>query len=312
MDKCKVLVPRGCRSDFGLSKPIIMKLIDDAFFSVETYTLSRPGNFPNSYYEIESLVFGDCYSSLPDLVFITGDRIEMAAAACAAFHNHIPICHYFAGVLVDPLTTLDDLNRHCITLWSDIQLVESHECYRNVFRLLNSIGKQINCYIVGITHLENLEIDESLVPKEEYDLVLYNPTTLYKEDIVNIARKRFYKNTIWIGPNPDPSFFDVKKVSETRSFWLTPKGFKPNPILFKYYENLPRPQFLGFLKNCKRFITNSSSAIYEAPYFLKKEQIVIVGDRNKNRTQFIPGKFDRLASEKIIEVLKNWWRDKNK
>ncbi len=312
MERCKILVPIGCRSDEGLSAPIIKRLREDDFFDVRTFILN-PAIFYGSYGYSEQEIWG----FRPDLVFITGDRIEMCAAACAAFHNRVPIAHYFAGVLSYPLSTLDDVNRHCISLWSDVQFVESLECRFNVDQLLYSVAKRPNVHVVGITHLENLEIDESLVPKKEYDLVLYNPTTIYREDIVNIARKRFYKNTIWIGPNPDPSFFDIKKVSETKSFWLTPKGFKPNPILFAYYDNLPRPQFLGLLKNCTRFITNSSAATYEAPYFLKKEQIITVGDRNKNRTQFEykksrrDKKTDKLASEKIIEILKNWWLKKN-
>jgi len=300
--KLRVLIPQGCRSDFGLSNPIIKRMKKKSFFELEILKLI-PSNFLESYKITEEKIV----SFKPDLIFITGDRIEQMASSCASFMNNIFICHYFAGVLTDPLTNLDDIFRHNISLMSEIQLVESTKCWENVLELFYAVNKRSNCYIVGATHLEDLEIDISLVPKHSYDLVLYNPTTLYKEDIVNIGRKRFYKNTIWIGPNPDPSFFDIKKASETRSFWCTPKGFKPNPILFKYYENLPRPQFLGLLKWCSRFITNSSSAIYEAPYFLKKDQIVMIGDRNKKRTPFVYKKTDKLASEKIVDVLKKWW-----
>ena len=68
----------------------------------------------------------------------------------------------------------------------------------------------------------------------------------------------------------------------------------------QYYDNLPRPQFLGLLKNCRRFITNSSAAIYEAPHFLKPEQIIMVGDRNRNRPK---GPFKTGASDRIVEIL---------
>lgn len=288
MDKCKILIPQGCRSDFGLSKPIVKRLKEDDFFDVEVYKLARPGNFSNSYYEIESLVFGNCFESLPDLVFCTGDRIEMTAVACASFHHNVPIAHYYAGILNDPLSTLDDVNRHCISLWSDVQFVESKFCALNLENLFDAIGKRSNCFTVGITHMEDLEIDISLVPNEEYDLVLYNPTTLRKDYNALYIQER---KVIVIGKNPDPDIF-------------------PCGIRCPTYENLPRPQFLGLLKNCERFITNSSSAIYEAPYFLKKEQIIIIGDRNKNRTHFEPIKSDKLASEKIIDILKQYWRGK--
>lgn len=302
--KCKILVPVGCRSDEGLSKPIIKKLIESNFFKVGIYQLSDPGNFSKSYEEIESLVFGDCFSKLPDLVFITGDRIEMCAVACASFHHNVPIAHYFAGVLVDPMTTLDDINRHCITLWSDIQLVESVDCSKNVYNLFKSIGKKTNTHIVGITHLEDLEIDISLVPKHSYDLILINSICKENSHTYEVKKEFFFdvkfrnltidwSKVIWIGSNPD---FSIKS---------TPKSCK-------YYDNLPRSQFLGLLKWCTRFITNSSSAIYEAkPLGLKDDQIVIIGDRNKGRTKFEYKKQEKLASEKIVKILKDWWVKKN-
>ena len=280
----KVLIPIGCRSDEGLSKPIIKRLKEDPFFEVHTKKMIRPGNFSVSYNDIEpfEIIFK------PDLVFITGDRIEMTAVACCAFHNNIPIAHYFAGVQNFPLTTLDDINRHVITLWSDIQFVESKICMLNVEMLLQSIKKPTNCHIVGITHLENLEINESLIPKEEYDLFLLNPEPnispwAYKD------RKR-----IIIGSNPDPNPIKWKIISTDI-----------------YYDNLPRAQFLGLLKNCERFITNSSAAYYEAPHFLREEQIIMVGARNKNRTPVLTNNKGTPASELILKHLKNYWRNKN-
>ena len=302
MDKCKVLVPIGCRSDEGLSKPIIKRLKEDDFFDVRILNIN-PYNISLSYFSWFE-TFEDCYPDFqhwedhwkPDLAFITGDRIEITAVAYQAFHNNVPIAHYFAGVLTDPMTNLDNLNRHCISLWSEIQFVESFECGLNVIKLFNAIGKKRNVYEVGITHLEDLEIDTSLVPKHSYDLVLYNPPTLYdfqlqKKDVRELyeIQKSIKNKAIILDPNPDP-----------KAIFL--------PVT---YPNLPRPQFLGLLKWCSRFITNSSSAIYEAPYFLKKEQIVMVGDRNKNRTRFTYEKTDKLASEKIVKILKDWWIDKN-
>jgi UDP-N-acetylglucosamine 2-epimerase len=70
-----------------------------------------------------------------------------------------------------------------------------------------------------------------------------------------------------------------------------------------YYPNLPRPQFLGLLKNCHRFVTNSSCAIYEAPHFLKPEQIVQIGNRNLNRPR---GPFEPGASDRIVAILKDY------
>ena len=77
------------------------------------------------------------------------------------------------------------------------------------------------------------------------------------------------------------------------------------------FLNVPRPQFLGLLKNCKRFITNSSAAYYEAPAFLLPEQIIIVGDRNKERSSNFYGLTPLIegASNRIIDELERWWKN---
>jgi UDP-N-acetylglucosamine 2-epimerase len=282
MDKLKILVLVGCRSDEGLSAPIIKRLKADDFFDCYVYRFNHPGEFERPYEEMAYTLEENYF----DLVFITGDRIEMTAGACACFHNNTKIAHYYGGILNDPITTLDDINRHCISLWSTIQFVESTVAMINLFNLLTGIKKKANIYKVGITHMEDIEVDESLVPKGEYDLVLVNPTTLTKE----IPHFLMERGTIVIGPNPD-----IPLDPDWEPFYIT-------------YPNLPRPQFLGLLKNCHRFITNSSAGLYEAPHFLNEDQIVMVGDRNKNRTSgYFKGK--KPASELIIEHLKEWWKD---
>jgi UDP-N-acetylglucosamine 2-epimerase len=199
-----------------------------------------------------------------DYVLIVGDRMEMAIASMVAFHMNVPIIHVYAGVK-NNISTLDDINRHCITLWSDIQLVESKECEKNVKKLFKSIGKEPHCKVVGITHLDDLVLDHSKRPSEEYNIVLYNPTTLRKE------------NLIFIGANED-------------TIW---------------YESLPRTDFLGLLEGCNKFYTNSSCSTYEAPYFLKKRDIITLGERNKNRTKLKKKNIRPGGSKKIVEVLKN-------
>ena len=288
MRKCKILVPIGCRSDAGISKPIIKRLKENDMFEVQILNIKKPGHFISN---INDWNYIPHWSWKPDLVFITGDRIEQTAIAYQAFHNHIPIAHYLAGVLNYPISTLDDINRHCISLWSDIQLVESYKCLIVVENLFAVLGRDPpSVHVVGSTYLDDIEIDESLVPKDEYDLVLINPTTLIKDKKDLIKQERKY---IVIGKNPDPDIFSKMIRCPT-------------------YDNLPRAQYLGLLKNCTRFITNSSSEYYEAPYFLKPEQIIHIGIRNKDRTS----KYEDLyktecASDNIVEVLKEWWLEKN-
>ena len=276
----RICVPIGCRSDMGLSAPVIKRLKEH--FEVILCQLA-PQDFGESYRLMQQrLYWQPC-----DLVFITGDRVEMCAAAAAAFHNKVKIAHFYAGIVNDPITTFDDVDRHCITLWSDIQFCEDRTSMDIVQGFKASVMQYANAYAVGISHLDDLLINESKVPSEPYDLFLINWPSLGGDDIVHETCLQFVpkRSMIFIQGNPD----DRDRIISFEGDY--------------HYPNLPRPQFLGLLKNCQRFITNSSAAIYEAPHFLKPEQIIMVGDRNKNRPR---GPFKTGASDRIVEILREY------
>lgn len=289
MRKCKILVPIGCRSDEGISAPIIRRLTES-----DDFTCSTPRLIASDFAESYSCMKWCIEKYKPDLVICVGDRIEMTAAACAAFHNNIPICHYGSGITNYPISTFDDINRHCITLWSDILLCEDKNALKFCINNFWYVNKG-TIHVVGITHLDDLVINESLVPEEEYDLVSVNPEPLgtdilelYKQ--ADLVTKEIHRKSIWIEPNPDNTIDLIGKINFD-------------------YQNLPRPQYLGLLKNCKRFISNSSDCYYIAPEWLKPEQIIQIGDRNKNRST--PTDLKGGAADKIVKILKEYWRKKN-
>ncbi len=297
MNKCKILVPIGCRSDEGISAPIIRRLNETDWCEVDIPCMVA-SDFFRTYEEVKDHF--EIYEK-PDLMLCVGDRVEMTAAACAAFHNNIPICHYGSGIINTPLSTFDDTNRHCITLWSDIQLCESYDAMTRTRYLVDTI-KESNAHEVGITHLDDLIIDESLVPKEPYDLILYNPIIskeiLIKE--INQIKSMFkLQNIIWVNSNPDHFETKIEDVFTMNDY----ENVK------RYHVDLPREQYIGLLKNCSRFISNSSDTYYIAPYFLKPEQIIMIGDRNKDRST--PKKLETGASDKIVKIIKEYWRKKN-
>lgn len=123
------------------------------------------------------------------IVICVGDRKEIFELAYRAFILHKYIIHYYAGVKQKYLTCYDDYIRHCITILSNEQWVESKRAKKVVKKLCKAIGKKANVKIVGANHLKGVILDYSKVPEEPYNLVLYNPCTTIKE--------------IFIGPNPD-------------------------------------------------------------------------------------------------------------
>ncbi len=294
MKKCRILFPVGCRSD-EFNRPIFRRLYDNTLFDTIILPL-KAANFVESYKITQTYI--DVYK--PDIIFITGDRIEAMSAACCAFQNNILIAHYGSGITNYPLSTLDDVNRHCITLMTDIALCEDEKSAKNVNDLWVTIKKYNgnNIHITGITHLDDIVINESLVPPRDYDLIVYNPPTRNQEimeqeidEIHNyISPDREF---IWIEPNPD----------------LQWDYYPENFYKFVMLSTKPRPQYLGLLKNCTRFISNSSDIYYIAPKWLKPEQIILIGERNKNRST--PAKLKTGASQRIVKILENWWISKN-
>lgn len=303
----KILIPVGCRSDEGLSAPVVKRL---KYKDIQTTTVDLvPGRYSQSYARTAARIL--C-TERPDIVLIFGDRVEMTAAAAACFNNNVPIAHVYAGVN-NNIATLDDINRHVITAWSDIQFCESQEAVHRVNAIMTAFGKSTkNAHLVGITHFDDIEVSEALVPQEVYDLVLYNPVT-YGQDLKQTIRDGMITasgfvtcangytlgcHTIVLMPNPDVGREHILEFQE-----IMKNSAEGVNGMYTFYPNLPRPEFLGLLKNCQRFITNSSAAIYEAPHFLKPRQIIQIGERNRNRDR---GPFETGASDKIVEVLKKW------
>ncbi len=98
---------------------------------------------------------------------------------------------------------------------------------------------------------------------------------------------------------------------DTVTIWLSPNGDLGSDIIIRranksdafYKTDLPRAKFLGLVQNCQYFIGNSSSMVCEAPMWLSPEQIIHVGDRNRNRSfdEIQPGATDRIMG--ILEVI---------
>lgn len=294
----KIVVPNGGRSNEGLIEPILKRLRANSNFEVfQIYFDTEVGDF-NKAYKYSDYVLMKVGKIDYDLVLCVGDRVEITAAAAAAFHHGIPIAHVYAGTVGDH-NMLDAVNRHVITLWSDIQFCESERAAEHIRALNSAAGLVNNIHIVGCTHMDDLVIDEGRIFEEPYDLVLYNPLTKVGIDTIQSELKQITgildpkKTIMWIGPNDDKNrYFVLEYLNELHGDGV---------YCMHSASTLPRPEFLCLLKNCDRFIGNSSSMFYEAPYFLDPNQIIHVGTRNAGRetiTQY-------GASDKIISVLED-------
>jgi len=288
----KVVVPIGCRSDRGLTEPIIEELERIDIFDIVVVNL-----IPDDPFMSRIMMRDACKDA--HIAVCVADRHEMLAAAMTAFEMGVPIAHVYAGIL-NTLGTRDDIARHVITLMSEIQFCESEQAKNITTSTMQRLGLKANAHHVGITHFDKYRIDDSMVVGTDYRVVLYNPVTRgtpaeamrttgmeVRRLCTMLDEEKIF--TFLIGPNPDMGFDYSELIARADVF----------------HPDLPRDKFLGLLCWAKEFITNSSSAIYEAPLLMKRKdaKITQVGIRNRGRSR---GRFRTGASRRIAMRLKDY------
>jgi len=222
-----------------------------------------------------------------DYILACGDRKETFDFVLERYRKNKKIIHLWAGEISQG--TQDEVYRHAMTLMSCIQLCTNDTAKARVKSLCKSVGKVYNVATIGNVMLDNMEINEHNIPNKPYDLILYNPPTTSSDyEIRKEIEKIDYmknENYIWIVPNGDYGSYLVNKYSNTK--------------------NLPRERFLGLLKHCDKFITNSSCQYYEAPFLIDKEKIISIGERNAERESKYADMTIPNASKNIMKVFRS-------
>ena len=231
--------------------------------------------------KIAAAGMGECGVERSDYILACGDRKE-TFEFCLLWYGKIPIIHLWAGEVSQG--THDEIFRWAITHMSMMQLCTNEEAKKRVDDFFWGFGQKMpnyNAHIVGNVMLDNM------LPLE-YDVVLYNPPTLYRDKLIE-----------------DECNAICEMLGETY-FWIAPNGDEGSGVVAGYVNtpNLARPQFLSLVSNCRTFISNSSCIDYEIKHMLKPEQIVRVGERNKARESMTSDMTIPNATENIIEKLK--------
>ena len=282
----RICIVTSHRAERGLLQPLIGRLEAHPDFRLHLMELDPQFDIGSNCLEARSYL----QAVKHDLVIIPCDRVEALAGALAAFELNIPIIHFHAGDV--GTVSRDEAYRHQITLMASVHLCNGPSAKKVVIDLLTAVKRSTALvYDVGSTAMDDLEINESKVPDKPYDLILYHP------------------------PTNDPELIN-RELDEIESLldpgvlvcWGYPNGDPGSEIISKRirgwrFHNLQRPKFLGLVKNCRYFIGNSSSMVCEAPMWLSPEQIIHIGDRNRNRSfnEIQPGATDRIIG--ILEVI---------
>ena len=212
----------------------------------------------------------------PDLIMITGDRIETLAACLTATYLNIPIAHIQAG---DKSGHVDDIARAAIAKMAHIHFAS---CEDSVKRLKKWGEPSRRIFNVGAPQLDDISalLNKKRKPnKKKNIIIIFHPVldeiSQYKQNIKNLFKSilKFDYNYQWIYPNNDYGYKVLIK------FFNSSHVRKKVQII----KNLERDEFLNLMLNSDAMIGNSSSGIIEAPSL--KLPVINIGNRQHLRPQ---------------------------
>lgn len=209
----------------------------------------------------------------PDLIVLTGDRIETLAMCITASYMNIRIAHIQAG---DESGHIDDLSRAAISKFSHLHFASSIAACKR----LESWGEKKNrIFFTGAPQLEDISTNKSYNDASNYFVVIFHPVLnendKLKKQILNLLNS-------------------IKYFSKYKFYWIFPNNdFGHNIILkelknsklknLKLIANLPRDEFICTLSNSRGIIGNSSCGIIEASRFPIPS--INIGSRQNGRPQ---------------------------
>lgn len=314
----KIGVLTSSRADYGIYRPLLMKMREDNAFDVEIiafgshtsdehgYTVSEiyKDGFSNVYtiasllknddqqgiansYALTALKFADFWAAHQyDLVLCLGDRFEMSAAVQAGIPYLMTFAHLHGGETT--LGAIDNIYRHQMTLASVLHFA-STDVYAE--KIATMLGSSHGVHSVGSMSLDGIEDFEPRefkafcnkwnIPEAPFVLATFHPETVAADDNVHFA--------VEMRQALDEICRDVTVVitmpnadslgNEFRKQLHALHAAHPDRIIL--VENFGKYDYFSAMAHCAVLLGNSSSGIIEAASFGK--YVVDVGDRQKGR-----------------------------
>jgi len=316
----KIGVLTSSRADYGIYRPLLLKLRDDNFFSLEiiafgTHLSKQHGYTVNHIYDdkyttvhtIQSLLDDDNEASISEsygltaikfssfwkdhnynLVFCLGDRFEMSAAVQASIPFNINLAHIHGGETT--LGAIDNVYRHQITLASKIHFTSTLNYKSKVIELL---GKDDKIYNVGALSLDNINEFEAVSKEDFFNTfkIKNSPFLLctFHPETITPIKNTTYAEEMRVALSALCKSINIvvtmpnadTQGSVYRKALYKLKEDNENSIYL--IENFGKQYYFSAMNYCDLLIGNTSSGIIEAASFNKF--VVNVGDRQKGRAQ---------------------------
>ncbi len=207
----------------------------------------------------------------PDLVIITGDRVEtLAFCICCAYMN-IPIAHVQAG---DKSGHIDDLSRAAISKFSNLHFAPSLQACK---RLIKWGENKKRIFLTGAPQLDDI-YSKNKIKKSDYYIVIFHPILNEQKNLTQQLKSLIYAinktkiKVIWIYPNNDIGYRKILnkiKIQKNKNISIV--------------SNFERSKFIKLMRKAKGMIGNSSAGIIEASMF--KIPVINIGNRQNGRPQ---------------------------
>jgi len=249
----------------------------------------------------------------PDLNVVLGDRDEALASALAASHMNIPNAHIHGGEISQGI---DEYNRHAITKISNIHFAATKKSKERIIKMGENRRNVILTGSPSIDEIKMSKISSKHELEKKYLVDLDNPlflliqhsvTTEFEKSDLQIkmtldALSKLKNQTIAILPNSDAGNEQI--INQLRIF-------SKKCSFLKVFPNLPRNDYLGFLKHCSALIGNSSSGLIEGSYL--HTPVVNIGIRQLGREKDVNVIDVPIFSKSLIlNALKKSLKKKNK
>jgi GDP/UDP-N,N'-diacetylbacillosamine 2-epimerase (hydrolysing) len=314
----KIGILTSSRADYGIYRPLLLKLKNDSFFEIEIiafgmhvselHGLTVSAIEEDGYktiWKINSLLSSDSNSGIAasygltvlkfadfwqnnhyDLIFCLGDRFEMNAAVQSGIPFNITFAHIHGGETT--LGAIDNIYRHQITLASKLHFVATDE-YKAVIERLVENAKVYNVGALSLDELKSIKFEDRHtflkkfgLPDKEYALVTFHPET-----IATLAENEEMAGAM---------YESLKTIAREMHIVATMPNADTNSSVYRnklkllkeepdgnmtLIENFGKLNYFNAMKHSRIMIGNTSSGIIEAASFGK--YVINVGDRQKGR-----------------------------
>ena len=319
--KYSIAVVTGSRAEYGLLRPVILKLakssldlklvvtgshLSDAYGKTVTeieadrvpisarIDILKFQDSPNPVVNTVSytiMAFSDWFTTeKPDCVLVLGDRYEIFAVAQAAAMTGIPIAHISGGDIT--LGASDEYYRHCITKMASLHFPSCKDSYDRLLRM----GEQPDSvFLVGGLGDENIRSLPKMTAEELTDNLSFDLTKPF-------GLVTFHPETGFGHDDPITQLNELlgamdEAHSETGLRYLVTKsnadqgGTEINDTWDKWSEprkdwvltvtSLGVKRYLSAMSHASAVIGNSSSGVVETPTF--GVPTVNIGKRQEGR-----------------------------